>query len=65
MPRYLDIADKCEEAEAKGKVEGKAEGKTEMITNMHSAGAPMEQMCQFSGFTQEEVEKILSGKSAQ
>lgn len=53
------IASRVDDAFEEGEAKGLAKGKAEMITNMHNAGTPMEQMCQFSGLTQEEVEKII------
>jgi len=74
--------DKMREAEAKGLAKGRAEGKaegrvegqaegearanTKFVINMHNAGMPMDQICQFSGFSQEQVRQmILNNPSVQ
>jgi len=47
------------EGKAEGLAEGKAEGKAEVVITMYHSGLTLEQICQFVGLTQDEVQKII------
>ena len=47
------------EGKAEGLAEGKAEGKAEVVITMYHSGLTLEQICQFVGLPQDEVQKII------
>ena len=62
MDRAQEITDAIAEGESRGKEKGKEESKIEIAKKMLEANMDIKQICELTGLTVEEVEKLREAK---